>query len=46
MSIQNAKVQRLHVETVHTVVWVAASQCCEHQFITYQKNIIQTKMNF
>ena len=46
MSIQNAKVQSLHVETVHSVVWVAALQCCDHQSINYQKNIIRTKMNF
>jgi len=35
MSIQNAKVQRLHIETVHSVVWVAALQCCDHQSINY-----------
>jgi len=35
MSIQNANVQRLHVETVHSVVCVAALQCCDHQSINY-----------
>jgi hypothetical protein len=33
-SIQNAKVQRLNVETVYSVVSMAALQCCDYPPIT------------